>query len=249
MMSDARSLFQFPSNGKADPKNPSVAKHFGLDYQVSIPFKRESGSKDELIQQTIYQDDYEFQFPSNGKADPKLANSETGYPVDMRVSIPFKRESGSKVNGHHIGLLAPNKFQFPSNGKADPKTLLPVSHRMRHQRLGFNSLQTGKRIQRQKKSGGTVISLCFNSLQTGKRIQSSRGIGAEYGKNKFQFPSNGKAYPKVYPERITINDKTVSIPFKRESGSKDLQYRSLQSPLIKFQFPSNGKAYPKQAVS
>ena len=165
-----------------------------------------------------------FQFPSNGKADPKLNLTKTWY-----FPLP--------------------KFQFPSNGKADPKTLLPVSHRMRHQRLGFNSLQTGKRIQRQKKSGGTVISLCFNSLQTGKRIQSSRGIGAEYGKNKFQFPSNGKADPKVYPERITINDKTVSIPFKRESVSKDLQYRSLQSPLIKFQFPSNGKAYPKQAVS
>ena len=35
----------------------------------------------------------------------------------------------------------------------------------------FNSLQTGKRIQRSMASKNLSMFLCFNSLQTGKRIQ------------------------------------------------------------------------------
>ena len=61
---------------------------------------------------------------------------------------------------------------------------------------------------------------CFNSLQTGKRIQSDSNVHLIVREYEFQFPSNGKAYPKV----------TVTTP----DGLKK-----------KFQFPSNGKAYPK----
>ena len=64
--------------------------------RVSIPFKRESLSKEEIAE-LIERDESEFQFPSNGKAYPKK----------------HKRSS--------TGCLS--KFQFPSNGKAYPKTL------------------------------------------------------------------------------------------------------------------------------
>ena len=37
----------------------------------------------------------------------------------------------------------------------------------------------------------------------------------------FQFPSNGKAYPKFCTEFTFYNIKNVSIPFKRESVSKE----------------------------
>ena len=85
--------FQFPSNGKADPKQITTSVS-----PLCCP---------------------EFQFPSNGKADPKCACCVCGN-ILQQVSIPFKRESGSKAEWEHGGSDAV-EFQFPSNGKADPK--------------------------------------------------------------------------------------------------------------------------------
>ena len=183
-----------------------------------------------------------FQFPSNGKAYPKI--------------------------GVGAGMPPPNLFQFPSNGKAYPKllvvigiaTLTPTS---------FNSLQTGKRIQssgRQLFRGYRVFQFPSNGKaypKISKKLRDS-GIsiqfqfpsnGKAYPKSKtsmsvycfrltFQFPSNGKAYPKSHSaqERLLLaksfnslqtgkriqskptawsgRNKNVSIPFKRESVSK-----------------------------
>ena len=113
---------------------------------------------------------------------------------------------------------------------------------------------------------------CFNSLQTGRRIQSWFAHPAGFLYARFQFPSNGKADTKAGSHAPDQIGTLVSIPFKREGGSKGCQYlnawkditkcfnslqtgRRIQSIsidfLIKkceklFQFPSNGKAYPKQ---
>ena len=134
---------------------------------VSIPFKRESGSK-------VY-------------------TLVTKKRVST-VSIPFKRESGSKVDEITV-KTGEVLFQFPSNGKADPKSVTEFE-RYLWLYEGFNSLQTGKRIQSQlwfsyghlqdvsipfkRESGSKVFDEeidvvdrhdGFNSLQTGKRIQ------------------------------------------------------------------------------
>ena len=87
-------------------------------------------------------------------------------------------------------------------------------------RSSFNSLQTGKCIQRLK-----LVKYCwtlssFNSLQTGKCIQSCkdllhRTVGLY---DLFQFPSNGKVY-----------------------SEESLQANHLWA--VEFQFPSNGKVY------
>ena len=64
------------------------------------------------------------------------------------VSIPFKRESVSKVESVWKRIFENYVFQFPSNGKAYPK----VTHenvKNAPPTLCFNSLQTGKRIQSQ----------------------------------------------------------------------------------------------------
>ena len=62
----------------------------------------------------------------------------------------------------------------------------------------------------------------FNSLQTGKCIQRS-AMGKPTGSFfQFQFPSNGKVYPKM--DRNARVDKALKA----------------------FQFPSNGKVYPKR---
>ena len=88
--------------------------------KVSIPFKRESGSKAERFRVEDAQDDgfnslqtgkriqraviernnvtvTEFQFPSNGKADPKKSWRWAIPDYLLEISIPFKRESVSKA--------------------------------------------------------------------------------------------------------------------------------------------------------
>ena len=138
---------------------------------VSIPFKREGISKaekyDEHMETVI-----EFQFPSNGKAYPKINQAIRTYK-----------------------LL---KFQFPSNGKAYPKAtygtdktpVTDVSIPFKREGISkgftqlyqkplpamrFNSLQTGRHIQsgRRPRNGERVV-ICFNSLQTGRHIQSGQ---------------------------------------------------------------------------
>ena len=64
-------LFQFPSNGKVYPK-PTTAERY--------------------VTETT-----EFQFPSNGKAYPKYKLLTFDRGRSSKVSIPFKRESVSKV--------------------------------------------------------------------------------------------------------------------------------------------------------
>ena len=62
------------------------------------------------------------------------------------VSIPFKRESLSK--GRKSGAATQSvEFQFPSNGKAYPKEGMDLVFG-RMPAYSFNSLQTGKPIQR-----------------------------------------------------------------------------------------------------
>ena len=63
-------MFQFPSNGKAYLKLGMIEMHQRKNRKrVSIPFKRESISKEE---------------------------EDKGKPFKLKVSIPFKRESISK---------------------------------------------------------------------------------------------------------------------------------------------------------
>ena len=62
----------------------------------------------------------------------------------------------------------------------------------------------------------------------------------------FQFPSNGKVYPKWDALEQARNHKGfVSIPFKREGISKAIKIFADTLNYILFQFPSNGKVYPK----
>ena len=163
--------FQFPSNGKADPKSISNA-FTARNKCVSIPFKRESRSKEstppaEMVAKALVVSiPFKRESRSKGPDDARIfaaqysvsipfkreSRSKDGYrshisPTVQLVSIPFKRESRSKVykgeNASH--LWEPLEFQFPSNGKADPK---PVTQTLQMEVKSFNSLQTGKQIQR-----------------------------------------------------------------------------------------------------
>ena len=137
--------FQFPSNGKVyskrrHPRSPSPIK------RVSIPFKRESVFKEEISEGLWRM--LLFQFPSNGKVYSKFwcwelfrqclllsFNSlQTGKCIQS-LAVYFIRKGGAR-----------NLFQFPSNGKVYSKSVRPAPELQEGQ--SFNSLQTGKCIQR-----------------------------------------------------------------------------------------------------
>ena len=143
-------------------------------------------------------------------------------------------------------MLKERLFQFPSNGKAYPK--VEVFARAETSPLSFNSLQTGKHIQRRtpERSAGTQSRFQFPS--NGKPYPKSKNSRTRYTSNMilFQFPSNGKAYPKsmasLHPSPLHSFN---SLQTGKHIQSEELNLRN--EDFHKFQFPSNGKAYPKEA--
>ena len=186
--------------------------------KVSIPFKRERGSQESESAQddvTLYEE----------------------------VSIPFKRESGSQGKCQHNRPACRRKFQFPSNGKADRKRWIASRDSLRssvsipfkresgsqageslsvHQQRCFNSLQTGKRIASKEILTFMVNEDEFQFPSNGKADRKScRSHQRRVKRKLFQFPSNGKADRKLGRQTLQgIIYGKVSIPFKRERGSK-----------------------------
>ena len=142
-------------------------------------------------------------------------------------------------------------FQFPSNGKVDSKTLnLPL----RWQQICFNSLQTGKWIQRKNPRMVAIAreEYGFNSLQTGKWIQRLLKVPpcmlrAISGFNSLQTGKWIQRHLKEQTSRLMMGEK-VSIPFKRESGFKVGLSDLNVFWAIRFQFPSNGKVDSKKSL-
>ena len=95
----------------------------------------------------------------------------TGFALlDVEVSIPFKRESVFRVNRQDaIAILECIEFQFPSNGKVyseAEKIAKEIGN------IEFQFPSNGKVYSEQNKKGkGDGGGTSFNSLQTGKCIQ------------------------------------------------------------------------------
>ena len=167
-----------PPNVSIPFKRESVSKEdeeFNIEDNggviVSIPFKRESVSKGTSASSegglpTV------FQFPSNGKVYPKLANPR-GIKGRSHVSIPFKRESVSKGIDDGGRVEINRGFQFPSNGKVYPKVVATVA----------TTATTNPRVSIPFKRESVSKADCPTSCLT-------------VSKEVFQFPSNGKVYPK-----------------------------------------------------
>ena len=168
---------------------------------VSIPFKRERGSQEEVNmihipvkpsfnslqtgtriarmrnQHTIAMANTRFQFPSNGNADRKGSLGLELFAVPARFNSLQTGTRIASVSLAEIDKEDANEFQFPSNGNADRK--------LRNRMLGafwsrgFNSLQTGTRIASATKGTytNTIPHSSFNSLQTGTRSASPLCLG------------------------------------------------------------------------
>ena len=88
---------------------------------VSIPFKRESVSKDGKTAYKTGSLDVKFQFPSNGKAYPKYQIQSIPHPSNVCFN---SLQTGKRIQSEIPYASAGNilrEFQFPSNGKAYPK--------------------------------------------------------------------------------------------------------------------------------
>ena len=135
-----------------------------------------------------------FQFPTNGKAYPKLRLN--------RISA------------------ASSEFQFPTNGK--PIQSLGVRGTLTLEK-SFNSLRTGKPIQSISLSDEIEsVIFCFNSLRTGKPIQSKlpRNTARVSPRRCFNSLRTGKPIQSITTLGACKRKKKVSIPYERESLSK-----------------------------
>ena len=94
-------LFPFPSNGKADPKFKRLGTA-GLCEEVSIPFKRERGSKDGRVKAIPDLTGDCVSIPFKRERVSKDSKQPT-HSIPALVSIPFKRESGSKEGNFDFG--------------------------------------------------------------------------------------------------------------------------------------------------
>ena len=189
--------FQFPSNGKAYPKfYRSTNRQFYGNRWFQFPSNGKAYPKIRNWNE-VNPRRKKFQFPSNGKPYPKRKLFQHQSWRSRHVSIPFKRESISKVrcSGRHSKWYA-IRFNSLQTGKHIQSRAGQLA-KSKDWRMRFNSLQTGKHIQRglknmKRKSAKTKVSipfkresiskgirgwgwgllLRFNSLQTGKHIQS-----------------------------------------------------------------------------
>ena len=141
------------------------------------------------------------------------------------VSIPFKRESIYKAFGFQSSSISTKKVSIPFKRESIYKVQNNVvfvyscdNHR------GFNSLQTGKHIQRLAYGIVRDYHTGFNSLQTGKHIQRMRGevVKVLTRGEEFQFPSNGKAYTKSTYTWLRI-EKPVRRSFNSLQTGKHIQ--------------------------
>ena len=138
--------FQFPSNGKVHRKCVNKINRCSQARYVSIPFKRESASKVASYNRLgiVFST---FQFPSNGKVHRKSAIDR--YISDpFNVSIPFKRESASKVYTGILKIYLLKGVSIPFKRESASKVNINVS--VCSVDLSFNSLQTGKCIERRR---------------------------------------------------------------------------------------------------
>ena len=112
----------------------------------------------------------------------------------------------------------PAMFQFPSNGKVDSEVYITGTAEYEQ---SFNSLQTGKWIQRMPGNPRKRAPKRFNSLQTGKWIQRTRLALQEAIGLSFNSLQTGKWIQSVLTSHRSRTPLQVSIPFKRESGFRD----------------------------
>ena len=137
-----------------------------------------------------------FQFPSNGKAYHKTEDLDV-LKQQLKVSIPFKRESVSQANSflRSFPRLSQVSIPFKRESVSQDESIKAAFESDENVSIPFKRESVSQVLLRPR---WTLMPWeGFNSLQTGKRI--TRRIKHHQPSLlaiRFQFPSNGKAYHK-----------------------------------------------------
>ena len=164
---------------------------------------------------------YRFNSLQTGRCIQSIKTSN-GDVLAPTVSIPFKREGVSKVEdtGFHNTEKEKVSIPFKREGvskEGHPECFIPEVW----EEVSIPFKREGVSKDYRYQGGYRLIS--FNSLQTGRCIQRRIRTRKMTSHSKtFQFPSNGKVYPKARVSRDHLYIGLVSIPFKREGVSKGL---------------------------
>ena len=112
-------LFQFPSNGKAYPKR--AEEGVVVSHEVTSFNSLQTGKRIQSDKLTQFATVPDVSIPFKRESVSKVVSHEVSQDISgSSVSIPFKRESVSKAEMVKV-LSHELLFQFPSNGKAYPK--------------------------------------------------------------------------------------------------------------------------------
>ena len=113
--------FQFPSNGKAHPN--SWQRQMAESVQAPGFNSLQTGKHIQTVPcMRLMASLGTVSIPFKRESTSKLVTNEVGSVDLCKVSIPFKRESTSKLSSCVCNVCNGNEFQFPSNGKAHPNT-------------------------------------------------------------------------------------------------------------------------------
>ena len=218
-------IVSIPFQRESISKEDVLERAYRTIQNVSIPFQRESISKDAKRSEMDPFSD-EFRFPSNGKAYTKGWNYYGLWHV--RIEFPFpsngKAYPKTKLWNRTIGIPHIG-FPFPSNGKAYPKR-------------EYGAYRGG--------AGQVVVSIPFQRESISKDLQRAMIM---QGRLSFDSLPTGKHIQRLTTRRFPPRACNVSIPFQRESISKvgNILVRAING--VVFPFPSNGKAYPKNCFA
>ena len=184
-------LFQFPPNGKAHFKLYAE----GLAYvheHVSIPSERERAFQVLWVLIPNSENDL-FQFPPNGKPHFKKNRNiaRTGTKLhfnSLRTGNRISSVALQELENHAINISIPSERESAFQATQAYRkwdSYIPISIPSEREsafqdgrrvllnwvlRSNFNSLRTGKRISRLKRSPSNSRTRSFNSLRTGNRF-------------------------------------------------------------------------------
>ena len=191
--------------------------------QVSIPFKREGAWKASVSCITCLATDFvSIPFKREGawKAGKPFLRSILISKTKC-VSIPFKREGAWKAHRRRNPKF-PRRVSIPFKREGAWKVKRKALILKLTQCFCFNSLQTGRSMERNNKRYDTRIihkvSIPFKREGAWKDEVYSEHVSSDEIQ-KFQFPSNGKEHGKQQTW-FCKRWNNVSIPFKREGAWK-----------------------------
>ena len=166
--------------------------------------------------------------------------------VVVIVSIPFKRESVSQVV---IRSCAKSACHVSIPFKRESVSQVRLPQRTRIASICFNSLQTGKRISRyfncETEAEAYDVSIPFKR-ESVSQVQRAWDLARDI--EKFQFPSNGKAYLKSESTPIRWSVDSFNSLQTGKCISRPLKKTDTVKITVEFQFPSNGKVYLKSKI-